>query len=253
MFIWLMLILSVTTSFAQVGKISKIVGAGDAYILRGQARIAMIQDANLELGDELFSNESVLVLHLYPSSQISLAKNSQIRINQSLIEGNGEKEKSFSVISFIRGLVRIQVTRDSSLEIDQKIIADGVAFAVRGTEFEVSKEGDDFDLDVMEGEVEVSSPFVQTFVPEIVKANEGFRFNKKEKNFKRRKFKTKFKNHPGFAGQQEIREKWKKKRSEFKQGRAKKTNHNTMKGPSRIQRRTGRLQKQNKNKYKYNK
>ena len=242
MFIWLMIVLSFATSFAQVGKITKMVGSDDAYLLRGQAKIAITQDANLELGDELFSNESVLVLHLYPTSQMSLAKNSQIRINQSLIEGDGEKEKTFSVISFIKGLVRLQVTKDSNLEIDQKIIADGVAFAVRGTEFEVSKEGDDFDLDVIEGEVEVSSPFVQTFVPEIVKANEGFRFNKKEKNFKRRKFKTKFKNHPGFVGREEIRKNWNKKRSEIKLKRSDKRNSNKMKRSGRMQRRGSRLE-----------
>jgi len=220
MIFWVMAFsILVSTSFAEVGKISKILGPGDAYIQRSHEKVYIRENINLEQGDELFTEGSVIVVHLYPTTQISLAKNTQIKINESLIEGDGEKEKSFSVIEFIKGIVRLQVTRDENLEIDQKVVADGVAFAVRGTEFEISQDGEDFDLDVLEGEVEVSSPYVQTFVPEIVKANEGFRFNKKARNFQRRKFGMKFKNHPGFARKEEMRQKWKQKRFEQKKNR----------------------------------
>lgn len=217
---WLLsLTLMISASIAEVGKVSKLVGNNDAYILRNNQKIAITLDALVEQGDELFTQDSVIVVYLYPTTQMSLAKNTQIKITESLIEGNGDKEKSFSIIDFVKGIVRLQVTKDENLEIEQKIVADGVAFAVRGTEFEVSSEGEDFDLDVIEGEVEVSSPYVQTFVPEMVKANEGFRFNKKAKNFQRRKFLAKFKNHPGFARKEEMREKWKQKRMEQKQNR----------------------------------
>lgn len=242
MFLWLIsFALLITTSFAEVGKITKMAGSGDAYILRNQAKIAVTQDANLEQGDELFTQDSVLVVYLYPTTQISLAKNTQIKITENLIEGDGDKEKSFSVIDFIKGIIRLQVTKDENLEIEQKVVADGVAFAVRGTEFEVSKEGEDFDLDVVEGEVEVSSPFVQTFVPEIVKANEGFRFNKKKRNFERRKFGVKFKNHPAFARREEIKENNKQKRLERKQRRMDKKDLKTVKRAENINRRSARM------------
>jgi|GEM_PF-1718048 len=221
MIFWMMAFsILVTTSFAEVGKISKILGPADAYIQRGHEKVSIRENINLEQGDELFTEGSVIVVYLYPTTQISLAKNTQIKITESLIEGDGQKEKSFSVIEFIKGIVRLQVTKDENLEIDQKVVADGVSFAVRGTEFEVSQNGEDFDLDVLEGEVEVISPYVQTFVPEIVKANEGFRFNKKARNFQRRKFGMKFKNHPGFARKEELKLKWKQKRLEQKKDRS---------------------------------
>ncbi len=220
MILWFMATtLMISASFAEVGKISKLLVPGSAYISRNQEKITLAQDTLLEQGDELFTMDSVVVVYLYPSTQMSLSKNTQIKITESLIENSGDKEKSFSIINFVKGLVRLLVTKDDNLEIDQKIVADGVAFAVRGTEFEISKEGEDFDLDVIEGEVEVSSPYVQTFVPEMVKANEGFRFNKKARNFQRRKFAAKFKNHPGFARKEEMRERWKQKRMEQRQKR----------------------------------
>ncbi len=220
MMIWIScFVLMINISLAEIGKVNKIVGPADAYILRNQNKIMVAPNTEIEEGDEIFSLESVLVIHLYPTTQMSLAKNTQIKISKNLIEETADKEKSFSIIEFVKGIVRLQVTKDDDLEIEQQVVADGVAFAVRGTEFEVSNENENFDLDVIEGEVEVSSPYVQTFVPEIVKANEGFRFNKKQRNFQKRKFGTKFKNHPGFAGREEIKAKRKQMRAERKQKR----------------------------------
>ncbi|MFP5387461.1 MAG: hypothetical protein ACLGHN_15390, partial [Bacteriovoracia bacterium] len=100
---------------------------------------------------------------------------------------------------------------------EQKVTADDVAFGVRGTEFEVAFTDDsEVDLDVVEGEVEVSSPHVHTFVPEIVKANEGFKFDRKRRKFVRRKFHLKMKDHPGFQKPSELRKKWRKFREKKK-------------------------------------
>jgi hypothetical protein len=63
---------------------------------------------------------------------------------------------------------------------------------------------------VHEGEVEASSPYVQTFVPEIIKAGKGFRYNRKLRNFASRAFGPRFKNHPGFLSRQEVRNHWMK-------------------------------------------
>lgn len=199
---------------AEVGKISRILGSNDTYILRQNEKIAGIVDASLEEGDEIVSQDSVVQIYLYPSTQLSLSKNTHIRITQNLIEESNEKDKAYSIIDYIKGLVRLQVTKAANQEIEQKVQANGVAFAVRGTEFEVSQDGEDVDLDVIEGEVEVSSPYVQTFVPEIVKANEGFKFNKRARQFERRKFRMKFKDYPRFASREEIRQKWREKKEE---------------------------------------
>jgi hypothetical protein len=199
-------------SFAEVGKITKMIGAEDAYLVRGSEKILLQQDLNLEEGDELSTQNTVVVAYLYPTTQLSLSKNTQIKISQNLIEDADSLEKTTSVIDYVKGIIRAQVTKDKDLEINQRIQTKDVAFAVRGTEFEVSQDGDDFDLDVIEGEVEVSSPHVQTFVPEIVKASEGFRFNRKKYSFERRKFAQKFAHHPAFARAEEIRQRRQERR-----------------------------------------
>ena len=225
MILWILsFLVMISASMAEVGKISKTLGTGNAYLMRGKDKISLVQDSLIEQGDEIFTQDCVLQLHLYPTTQINLAKNSHIKITESLIEGEGSKEKSTSVIGFIKGLIRLQVTKDENLEINQKVVAEGVIFGVRGTEFEVSNENDDFELDVVEGEVEVSSPYVQTFVPEMVKANEGFRFNKKARKFERRKFRMKFANNPGFSKREDIRKMWQQKRAEQKLKRRQRVN-----------------------------
>ena len=204
------------TSLAEVGKVLKVVGSTDAYLVRDQNKISLTVDQILELGDEIFSENSMPVIHLYPGTQLSLAKNSQIKLIEHMIEENAEAvKKSSSVIDFIRGILRASITREEGEEVDQKFQARGVAFGVRGTEFEVSEEGEDeIDLDVFEGSVEVSSPDVHTFVPEIVKANEGFKFSRKQRKFARRKFSPKFKNHPGFENKKQLRQQWKEMRKQ---------------------------------------
>jgi hypothetical protein len=220
MHFWALCFLLLTNiAFAEVGKISKVLGSPDAFIMRGTQKIVLAADAKLEVGDEIFSQASVLLIHLYPTTQLSMAKQTQIKITKSLIDETSGTDRAFSIINFIKGLVRVQVVKENNLEVDQKIEADGVAFAVRGTEFEVSKDNEDFDLDVLEGEVEVTSPFVQTFVPEIVKANEGFKFNKKARKFERRKFRRKFKDAPAFAGKDQLRKNWKQKRKTRRKGK----------------------------------
>ena len=209
----LLTLLISTTVFSQVGKITKVVGTNDAVLERGGERLPVNPDSDLQLNDIIHSESAHIVIHLFPGTQMSLARKTQIKISEHMIEESSDLEKSSSVIDFIKGIVRVQVVKDADQEIEQKIQADGVAFAVRGTEFEVSQsDSSEVDLDVIEGEVEVSSPYVHTFVPEIVKANQGFRFDKKKRSFARRKFIQKFKDHPGFQDKKKLREIWKAKK-----------------------------------------
>lgn len=203
--------------FAEVGSVLKITGNNNAYLLRGDTKLPLTTEMHLELNDQIFSNEAHLVIFVLPGTQMSLARDTEIKISEHLIEENKELQKSFSVIDFIKGIIRVQVTKSEGERIEQKVQAQDVAFAVRGTEFEVSyDQAKDVDLDVMEGEVVVSSPHVHTFVPEVVKANEGFKFNRKKKAFARRKFRQKFKQHPGFLNKEQIR-KLKKLKKERRQ------------------------------------
>jgi len=72
---------------------------------------------------------------------------------------------------------------------NMKVLNDDVSFSTESGEFRVSlNENNDVDLDVASGEVLVSSPHVHTFVPEIVKAKEGFRYKSNPPGFERRKY-----------------------------------------------------------------
>ena len=248
MYLWLAtFILLMSSSYGEVGKVSKIIGTNNAYILRHTEKINLTPDFLIEEGDEVFTQDTVVVIHLYPQSQMSLSKNTQVKITENIIDVSAEKEKAFSIIDYVKGIVRLQVTKDPNQEIEQKVQADGVAFAVRGTEFEVSKEGEDFDLDVVEGEVEVSSPYVNTFVPEIVKANEGFRFNKKARKFQRRKFRMKLK-ETGFSSRSELREHWKQKRQQRRIPKAE--NKTVKKSEKKAEKKQNRLERREKKKNK---
>lgn len=74
------------------------------------------------------------------------------------------------------------------------VVSNDVSFSTESAEFEVSlSDNQDVDLDVVRGEVLVSSPHVHTFVPEIVKAKEGFRYRSSPPGFERRKYSIKIK------------------------------------------------------------
>jgi len=204
-------------SFSKVGKILKIEGERNAYLIRGTDKLNLSEDFELEEKDEIFTENSVVVLLVGSSTQIGLSKNTVLKIDQALLTESNDKSLVYSTIQLIKGLIRAQVMKDNEIEVEQKIISKNVVFAVRGTEFEVStEEGDDVDLDVLEGIVEVSSPKIQSFVPEIVRANEGLRFSKREVRFLRRKFKKKFLNSPQFLSREKLKKLWFNRKNKMK-------------------------------------
>lgn len=209
-------------AFADVGKIIKIVGGDDAYVIRQGEKISLTPESLLEVGDEIRSSGTHLVMVIFPDIQISLPRLSEMRLKEATIEETPEHLKSQSLVELIKGQIRCRVTKQKNHEVEHTVQVTNAAFAVRGTEFEVGIEGDDVDLDVEEGEVEFSSPLVHTFVPEMIKRNEGFRFSRKNKKYIRRKIATRMQNHPGFLDRQELKErfrKWKEKRASLREGK----------------------------------
>ncbi len=213
------ILFATSTAIAGIGEVLSLRGSQDAWLSRNGAKINLTDGTQLEVGDTIHSENAHVTFLLYPKIQMSLVKGTDIIISQHLVEGSSDK--TTSLIDLIKGLIRIQVTRDGTEEVDQKVDAKGVTFAVRGTEYEVSSTNEDAELDVFEGEVEVSSPYVQTFVPEIVKPNQGFRFDKKQRSFARRAMKERNR-EARFLRREELRQRWKLKkasRQERKQNR----------------------------------
>ncbi len=209
---FLLLMCLMTFAYAEVGEIVSVKGGADAYLTRNGDKIILAEGSVLEVGDILRTENSHVVLILFPKIQMSLVKGTEIKITSHMVEDAGVGERTESLIDLIKGLIRIQVTRDDKDKIEQKVNAREVSFAVRGTEYEVSSTEEDAELDVIEGEVEVTSPHVQTFVPEIVKPKEGFRFERKKRKFERRAFRQRVKESQ-FLPKTELNLRWQKRKA----------------------------------------
>jgi hypothetical protein len=199
--------------YAEIGSVIKVLGEGGGYIVRNGEKVLLEEDSPIELQDEIVSKNSVILIQIDPSTQVSLSKNTELKLSEHQVQEFTNIEKGFSVIELIKGLIRVNVDKDQGQEIEQKVKTRDVVFGVRGTDFEVAIDpSQDVELDVFEGEVAVSSPYVHSFVPEIVKSDEGLRFQRSKKAFLRRKFISRFKDHPGFERPERIRKKWKDKK-----------------------------------------
>lgn len=161
-------------AFASIGTISKMSGNTGAYMMRGTQKKLLSKKLKLEEGDEIFSGDNHVALTLQPSVQLTLKKKTQIKI------------VNMTSIQFLKGQIRINNSKT-----DLKLEADGLSVKSQNADFELTQVKENFELDVFKGDVEVSSPLIQTFVPEIVKANEGLSFIKKAPKFERRKLKGK--------------------------------------------------------------
>lgn len=210
---FLILLLSTSSSFAGIGKVINLIGS-DAVLLRGSKEIPVTLDQEIELQDRLFSRESIVVVYLAPASQLSLSKNSEVQISEALLQEGEDLTRSESIIDLIKGLIRLQVVKEEGIEVNQLIRTKDVAFGVRGTDFEVKLEEEEVLLDVYEGEVEVTSPHVSTLVPYFIKGNEGFRYGRRKMSFDKMKFSPRFR-EAGFRKKEEIRERWKKRKSKI--------------------------------------
>lgn len=200
-------------SYAEIGEVLRIEGGQAAYVLRGEQKISLTPEMDLELNDVVHSEDSFLVVQIFPGTQVSFDKNTIIKLSEHMISETTDLERASSVIDFVKGIIRVLVTKDENQEIDQRIKTKSVSFGVRGTEFEISQnDNEDVDLDVFEGQVEASSPYVQSFVPEIIKKDEGLRFEFKQKKFAKRKFGPKLKKYAAFMNRDQVRQKWKAKR-----------------------------------------
>lgn len=194
-FILTLVILLSTFAHADTGFILKLMGQKNGHLLRQGEKRSLEANMILKMGDEIFSQESILLIYIKPNLQISLSKNAHIKINRS-------------VTDLVKGLVRVRVDKVSNQENDQKIQTRDVVVGTSGAEFEIMIEkSKDVELDVFQGEVVVSSPHVHSFVPEIVKSQEGLTFRYAKKVFLRRKIQSRFKDPLGFLSRSKIKDK----------------------------------------------
>jgi hypothetical protein len=206
-----------SSAFAGIGEITSLHGDG-SYLLRAGSNITLTEGLGLEVGDTIHSENAHVSLLLYPEIQMGLVNGTELKITRHMVEDAESGAKTDSLIDLVKGLVRIQVSKDQGDEVQQKVDAGSVTFAVRGTEYEVSTTPEDAELDVFAGEVQVSSPLIQTFVPEIVKPNEGFRFDRKGRKFSRRAVRERNK-QARFIRREQMRSMRQKRKAERQQNK----------------------------------
>jgi len=113
------------------------------------------------------------------SSEILRLKDAQIVVG----ENSEAKVINQQEVKILKGHILVKTKKKMT------VLNDDVSFSTEAGEFQVSLTNKrDVDLDVISGEVLVSSPHVHTFVPEIVKAKEGFRYKSNPPGFERRKY-----------------------------------------------------------------
>lgn len=138
---------------AEVGVVTRVVGP-DAKIIREGSSLPVFQNTQLEEGDRIETNNSVVLLQVYPSTQINLSENSVFVIEEHDVEFEGNNETSDIIMGFLKGKLKILVKklRDEDVT-SQTLKTNMVSLAVRGTEFEVEESDEGTNVDVIEGSV----------------------------------------------------------------------------------------------------
>ena len=216
--LWILcFIMTVTTAFAEVGKVAKLTGDNSAYLIRNKSKVEIKTNTMIEVGDEIMSGNSTLVVHLYPETQISLGKQTHLTLEQADLAVTKNQAKSFAVLKLSKGMIRAILPGVKNQEIEQRYETEGMTGVLSQGEFEMSlEESKNVNLEVLSSQVAISSPFIQSFVPEIVKAKEGLTFSWKEKAYVRRKPTPRFTDHAGFVNAKTIKKNWDKVKKKFK-------------------------------------
>ena len=208
---WILsLVLLSTTAMADIGKVVKISGK-DAYIIRAGKKLHLKGNFSFKENDSLHTYENQVIVHLYPSTQVLLAKDTVVKLTENKIQKQKKMVRTYSSLDLVKGLIRVKILNEKNQETDLKVQTEGAIFSARGTEFDVAVlKNKDVNLDVLEGQLEASSPFIQSFVPEYVKTEEGLTFSHGEKKFIRRPVIRNFKDKVDFLNRSEIKASWKK-------------------------------------------
>lgn len=160
-------------AFAEVGV---VLNTSDSVIKRNEKSFIAAKNFHLQEGDEIISGKNESRLKIKPATIIEVKQYSKIKI------------LSHSTIQLNAG--SISVTVNSEMKVKRKIVTDDVEMLTENAIYGISFSDGDTELHVISGEVEMKSPFVQTFVPEIIKKNEARKYLKKKQIFQKIPFRS---------------------------------------------------------------
>jgi hypothetical protein len=187
-------------SFADLGQITKNSGSTNGFILRGSKKLPLLKGASLENNDRISTLQSTVMLYLEPSTQILVPENAEIIIVK--------KDNLSSMVTLLKGHIRLKVIPLAKVEVGQSLEIGSVVASSQNADFQGALKGEDSEFDVRTGLIQLSSPLVQSFVPENLKAKEGVLFAKGQKKFVRRKVVLTEEKNSTFLSDLEVKEKW---------------------------------------------
>ncbi len=236
---WLILLLWCPLSFAAevdaVGEVTRISGPG-ATLTRAGATSELKEGEDLFIKDTVRTEKGMVQLLLNPGTQVNLGQNSALELNEQSIEVQDDQTTVKSVIHFLQGHLRLLVDKLGTT-VDQRVERNGVAFAVRGTEFEVEDGDDGMDLQVFEGQVEVLD---QQESLGTVSKEESVTVPKVRGSGRRQWIKRGFKRRErglAFAQSGQLREKWERRRLRWLNRRGLRVNKRLERRGLRVKRR----------------
>lgn len=216
--IFLLVLLFSTTLLAEVGTVSRVIGT-DAFILRDENKLPVHQGMDLDEGDRIETNSSVVLLHLYPGTQVNLSEKSIFVIEEHEVDLEQSQNESSSIfMRFLKGKLKILVEKLRSDDTtSQTIQTKSVALAVRGTQFEVEENTDGTNVDVTEGVVAATTKTdsVDLKKDDSIQINRQGTQRLKDAMRKRAKFINYNWQFP-FDDSEKIRQHWRERRGVFK-------------------------------------
>lgn len=155
-----------------------------SFILRDNKKMAISSGQKFQAGDEIHSGKSKVVLPLYAGVKLILFKQSKIVVAHHQVTTTNKTENVFIDVDLKKGKSFAQIDKKENQDIEFKINTPGASFVANNSDFEVTVDKTkNSALIVQKGQVLASSPYIQSFAPEVVKAGEKFRFDMKKKAF----------------------------------------------------------------------
>ena len=174
-----LLLFTMNAAIAGNVKVLKLKGR-DSYILRGSEKLPLKSKSEINSGDEIHVGKTNLVIEIGQGAELNLGRKAILRVQ--------EVSDTSSTTELRSGMVKVKVTPNKKQEVDHKMQAGQVFLTARDAEYEVAlAKTNDVDAKVFKGQIEASSPLIQSFVPEYIKAKEAIHFSLKEKKFVRKK------------------------------------------------------------------
>ncbi len=151
----------------EVGKIENVIG--QAFYAQGKEPVPLKRDDVIHPSDIIKTGENTIVkIQFFDGANIILYEKSEIKIKEYTVNLESDKKSLKSVFEDIKGKIRFFVKPDKEVQNDVKYKTNNAVMGIRGTGgFIVAPAGEETQLVVTTGKVELSNPAKPDIVQEV--------------------------------------------------------------------------------------